>query len=127
MSDAKLASLNEVTVLYDQRDLQLKKDHRTPRCSGFLNVSLIDELNQGNTVVINDVVTDPRTKDFADQFRELNIGSKILAPRTQAERLTFLFALHKAEPYVWQSREVKLVREVATRVYLRVDRAIPCH
>jgi PAS domain S-box-containing protein len=50
------------------------------RIGDFGTPELERELESGKTIIVNDVRTDPRTRDFADNYESLGVGAFIVAP-----------------------------------------------
>jgi PAS domain S-box-containing protein len=117
------ASGDKITVFYSQREEHLREDRISHRLSEYLSNSLIGQLRAGQTVAVSDVQTDPQTSAHAAAYLQWNIGSMILAPHVSEGQWKFLIALHKGTAYSWRSDEIELLREVASRVHLRLDLA----
>ena len=84
--------------------------------------SYIEDLKNGVTVVIADATQDPRTADSAESLRRISAQSFINMPVTEADGLVALLYLNHAEARLWPEEELALVREVAHRTRMAVQR-----
>jgi PAS domain S-box-containing protein len=92
------------------------------RTSEFLNEEERRLLAEGRPLVINDVRTG-RNDHAAQRFRALGVGAVVSAPYLADGKRKFALAAEKREPYEWKADEVALLREVAARVCVHLDRA----
>ncbi len=84
--------------------------------------SFIENLRAGETVVVKDVGTDPRTISDADGLRRLGIHAIINAPLLEHGRLVALFFANSAEPRSWTAAEQKFVADVLDRTRNAIER-----
>ncbi len=84
--------------------------------------SYIDDLRRGETVVVADAGTDPRTASTADALKEISAQALINMPVTEQEGLVALLYLNHATPRRWPQEELAFVREVASRTRMAVER-----
>ena len=84
--------------------------------------SYIEDLKRGTTVVIGDARLDPRTAATADALKAISAQSFINMPVTEADGLVALLYLNHAEARPWSEADQALVREVAQRTRMAVER-----
>jgi two-component system CheB/CheR fusion protein len=94
----------------------------TYRVSDFLTETERRQLADGKPLVIKDVRAD-RSMEAAANFLALGIGAVVSAPYVSEGKRKFALAAEKDMPYEWQDDEVELLREVAARFYVELDRA----
>jgi len=92
------------------------------RISDFLTETERKQLDEGRPLVINDV-REGRGPDAAARFLSLGIGAVVSAPYVAEGSRRFALAAEKREPYAWKPDEVELLREVAARIYVQLDRS----
>jgi PAS domain S-box-containing protein len=92
------------------------------RVSEFLTEEEREQLADGRPLVINDV-REGRSPEAVARFRELGVGAVVSAPYVFEGRRRFALAAEKHEAYAWKYDEVELLREVASRIYVQLDRA----
>ncbi len=85
---------------------------------------IITELKQGRTLVVRDVLLDPRTAAVGvDAFSGIETRAVLCVPLVKAGRFVALFVLHHAYPRHWSNDDVALMEQVAERTWLAVERA----
>jgi len=114
---------SEATVFASERAPGLKEDRITHQLRQYLPNSIIQELQAGRVIAIDDIRLDPRTAPFAENYNQWAIGSMILAPQLTESGWRFLMVLHKAEPCSWQPAEIKQIPEITARIHSRIERA----
>jgi PAS domain S-box-containing protein len=72
-------------------------------------------------VVVRDTVLDPRTN--REKFDRLSIRSFVSVPLARDGQWKALFNVYHVTPHDWQDDEIALVRDLATRVWTRLERA----
>ncbi|MGE0131683.1 MAG: PAS domain S-box protein [Blastocatellales bacterium] len=75
----------------------------------------------GETFVVRDTVADPRAD--AERFATLNVGSFVSVPLIRDGQWRFLLCAFHSTAYDWRDDEVELIRELATRIWTRLERA----
>jgi len=92
--------------------------------SGTFGAALSEAYRRGETVVVNDVSSDPR---FTDSERVTMEGRKIAAfvgvTLIKGGRMVAAFGANHAAPRRWTPGEIALVRDVAERTWEAVERA----
>ncbi len=79
-------------------------------------------LTAGIPLVISDVRQAPRSAEAAAQFTSLGIRALVNAPHVSDGRWKFALSAIQDEPRRWRADETDLLCELATRIYLRVER-----
>ncbi|MBB5714382.1 PAS domain-containing protein [Sphingomonas aerophila] len=84
--------------------------------------SYIEDINRGETAVVTDARTDPRTMASASALEAISARSFINMPVIeQGETVALLFVNHEA-PRVWQPEDIQFLSEVAGRTRAAVER-----
>jgi PAS domain S-box-containing protein len=112
------------TVSRDWNDRAIPRNAAIYRLEDF-GAAFVADLKQGQTAVINDVRTDPRTcaPEALALFERISFVSFIDVPLVKAGRLVAILAVHMRAPRDWRQDEVVLVQEVAERTWGAVERA----
>ena len=114
----------DLAMVYGGRhDPELADDRGLHRLRDYFDAPLLDLLRDGEAVAIDDVAVHRHTRCHAAAYRAWNVGSLALAPYSSEGRWKFLLVLHKTHPCRWRVDELDLLREVAVRVHLRIERA----
>jgi PAS domain S-box-containing protein len=113
----------EVTAFFEQRQSGEQHLLGTYKLEDFLTLEERTGLSSGEASVVNNVRTNARSKTAWDRFAGLGIASMINAPFVSDGRWRFMICAHHDRPRIWRNDEVQLVRELATRVYPRLERA----
>ncbi|GBU19410.1 MULTISPECIES: GAF domain-containing protein [Methylobacterium] len=79
-------------------------------------------LRRGEPLVIDDVATDPRTRDGAAAWEAVGIRSLVNMPVRERGRTVAVFIVHDMHPRVWAPEELVFLRNVADRVEAGVAR-----
>ena len=85
--------------------------------------ALIQDIMRGGVVWIEDVVTDPRTRENADFFLQFQVSSGLVVPLIKDGVLIAALTVHHPEPRHWSRHEIDLAREVAERTWSAVQQA----
>jgi PAS domain S-box-containing protein len=80
------------------------------------------DLRAGRTVVIDDVIADPRTAGGTASFFAIAARSVISVPVMREGRLAATVYLDHREPRKWRPDEITLVEDVAERAWAAVER-----
>ena len=90
-----------------------------------LGPAILDACRRGETIIINDVGTDPR---LPEDTRERLLGREttaiVAAPLIKEGRWVATFSVHSAKPRVWTADEVALVELTADRTWAAAARAL---
>ena len=91
---------------------------------GTFGAALRDAYRNGETVVVNDVSTDPRfTEAERTIMQARQIAAYVGVTLIKGGRLVAAFGANNATPRVWTSIEVELIRDVAERTWEAIERA----
>ncbi|MDR6126296.1 signal transduction histidine kinase/PAS domain-containing protein [Sphingomonas sp. SORGH_AS802] len=85
--------------------------------------SYIDDLKRGDTAIVHDARTDPRTRDAAQALAAIQATSFVNMPIVEQGRFVALFFANHAEPRHWSEDDLGLMRDIAERVRLATERA----
>ncbi|MDP9043935.1 MAG: PAS domain-containing protein [Pseudomonadota bacterium] len=117
------------TVDKKNETITIERDWNAPGIASLAGVlhfrdygSYIEDLKQGSTVVVSDADADPRTAATAASLKAIAAASFVNMPVTEHAGLVALLYLNHAQPRVWRSEELALIREVAERTRTTVER-----
>ncbi|MEI9892083.1 MAG: ATP-binding protein [Caulobacteraceae bacterium] len=109
--------------------IEIERDWNAPgirSLAGLLHFrdygSYIEELKRGVTVVITDSMTDPRTADVGEALKGINAQALVNMPVTEQGGFVALLYLNHDEARTWTEDELTLIREVAERTRMAVER-----
>jgi signal transduction histidine kinase/ActR/RegA family two-component response regulator/PAS domain-containing protein len=89
------------------------------RVDDFLGAAASAELHAGTVVV----VADARQQAQARAFAALGVAATVCVPVLRAGQWRFLLLLADSRPRNWRRHEIELLRELAHRVFPRLERA----
>lgn len=78
--------------------------------------SHIEDIKRGETVVVGDARTDPRTSARADALEAISARAFVNTPVVEYGRLVSLLFVCSATPRTWTNDELLFIREVAARI-----------
>ena len=84
--------------------------------------SYIADLKRGETVEIEDVESDPRTRDSLRSFDAIQTRSLLNLPIMEAERLVLIVFAHARTPHRWTTDELQFVRQIGDRAHAAIAR-----
>jgi diguanylate cyclase (GGDEF)-like protein/PAS domain S-box-containing protein len=99
--------------------VSLKSTHQLRE---FLNDSHLALLKSGNVVAIDDV-TNAAIKNSGAAYAKYQTGSAISAPVISEGAWKFLVSGTHRESYGWRDDEIELLKELASHIYLNLERA----
>jgi PAS domain S-box-containing protein len=111
------------TVLYEHRLGSESAVSSAYRISDFHDDDEIRRLAAGEPVAVNDVRSTPRTEAVVERCTSLGVSAILTAPYISDGRWTFSLSAIRATPHRWRADEILLLRELAARVSLRLERA----
>ncbi len=90
-------------------------DFVTPECR--------EALEGGDTVAVNDVKTDPRTREFAAGYELMGVGAIALVPLLSEKRWDATLCVYQQQTGEWRPDELQMMRDVAVRLWSDAKRA----
>jgi PAS domain S-box-containing protein len=78
---------------------------------------------KGEPTMINDVTIDPRTRQFVDNYKQLQVGAILSVPIFSEGKWEAVLNVTQPQPREWRPDEARLMHDVATRLWLAVKRA----
>jgi PAS domain S-box-containing protein len=84
--------------------------------------SYIDDLKRGETVIVEDARTDPRTAETAAVLEEISARAFVNMPLTEHGGLVALLYLNHVTRRTWHEDEIAFMREVAERTRIATER-----
>ncbi|MBD1914097.1 MULTISPECIES: PAS domain S-box protein [unclassified Leptolyngbya] len=91
------------------------------RLPEFVTGEFLQTAKLGQTIIVRDVETDPHIGD-PEQFAALKIGSFINVPLIREGEWKFTLGIYHQTPYNWRSNEIDLMRELANRIWTKLER-----
>lgn len=92
----------------------------THHLADFVEPEFIRLARAGQTIVVRDTATDPRTTPA--KFAALNIASFVCVPLIQDGQWRFAICLYHSTAYAWRDDEIELMREMTARIWTRLER-----
>jgi len=80
-------------------------------------------LRAGETVVIEDILDDPRTAAWPGRYTDEAIGSVVTVPLVRAGRLSAFLSINRNAPHRWSEDELRFTRDTAERTWTALDGA----
>jgi len=111
---------NTVTIYRDWTDLGMSTAagrHHLPHYGHFYQ-----DLMRGDIVIVNDISTDPRTSGHLSALRSVQAGALVNLPLIEDGRLVAMLFLNHPGPRQWTADELALIRSVAHRTRMAVQR-----
>jgi PAS domain S-box-containing protein len=96
-------------------------DGKMHRIADFIPEEFSRAARAGEAVVVEDALCDPRLG--AGPTAALGTRAYIIAPYTRSGRWCFMVSVSSGAPRAWREDEVELVRELAARLWRRLERA----
>jgi two-component system CheB/CheR fusion protein len=93
------------------------------RIGDFATQEFRDAIEAGQTIIINNVTTDPRTSDFVARYEPFGIGALTCVPILNEKRWEATLSVAHSQARDWRPDELQLTREVAARLWAEVKRA----
>ncbi|MDX2137815.1 MAG: GAF domain-containing protein [Chloroflexota bacterium] len=92
------------------------------RIRDFFTDPLYQVTRAGETVVVYDALADPRIP-IVEPTLALGIRAYITVPIIKDGHWRFVFSISTPVPRDWQPHEIEFIEELATRIWLRLERA----
>lgn len=88
----------------------------------FVTDEFFQMAKAGQTIIVRDVETDSRIAE-PERFAALKIGSFVNVPLIRDNEWKFTLGIYHQTPYNWRSDEIELMRELANRIWTKLERA----
>lgn len=112
---------DRVTVHHGWSSPEVPSTVGTFRTSQYLSKEFERASRSGETVVICNTQTDPRTD--ATGYAALNMYSFVTVPFHRHGKWTHYIAICHSQPRDWRSDEIQLIEEISNRIFPRLERA----
>lgn len=87
----------------------------------FFSEEQLDGINAGELIIIHDIHKDAETS--VENYGELGIQSLVIHPLASDHQWKFMLSILHNEPRQWHEHEIALIRELANRIWARLERA----
>jgi PAS domain S-box-containing protein len=87
----------------------------------FVTDEFLQAAKAGQPLVVYDVTSDPRIVD-PQRYAPLKIGAEVNVPLIRDGEWKFSLAVFHQTPYNWRTDEIELMRELAIRIWNRLER-----
>jgi PAS domain S-box-containing protein len=115
---------DRVEVIYEHcRDEQLPGTKGVQRISDVFTKEGMRHYKAGKVAVRNAATASPVERTTAHMLKQPGFGSVIDVPHLEGGRWPFLLTVARAEVGEWRSDEVELLQELASKIYIRIERA----
>ena len=88
----------------------------------FVTEEFLQAASSGEPIVIRDFASDPRIAD-PQRYAALKIGAEINVPLIRDGEWKFSLVVFHQAPYDWRPDEIELMRELANRIWAKLERA----
>jgi len=86
--------------------------------------SFIEDLRRGDTVLIGDVTTDPRTREHSQALLDIGIRVLVNVPVFDKGQFNLVVFVHSNEPRQWSATELDFIRSVGDRLQSAIGRLL---
>jgi PAS domain S-box-containing protein len=93
------------------------------RTSDYATPEFRENLEAGQAAIVNDVMTDPRTRDFASKYESLGVGAFISIPALNENQLEASLTVNYSQARDWRPDETQLMRDITARLWPAFKRA----
>jgi PAS domain S-box-containing protein len=111
---------DQVVCSYEWRQDDIPSTLGSHRLSDFVTGAFLTSCRGGELIVVRDTAHDPRTD--AGRYAALKIHSFVSVPLVRDSQWKFLFSVHHSQPHDWRADEIDLIRELAVRIWTRLER-----
>lgn len=91
--------------------------------SDFINANFREMLKKGEPIVIDNVRTNVYTLPYTQSYTGVDVAAFITVPCFSEGHWCGLLDVHSVEPRAWQDDEINLLKEVAARIWPRLEHA----
>lgn len=113
---------NEVILINENEKPANERSFTTEKLSEYATEEWLTMARNGQIIVINDAAADIRTASRAAEYKNMKIGAQLIAPFARNQRLFFIITLHNSVACNWRTDQIDLLRELAPRIYQRIER-----
>jgi PAS domain S-box-containing protein len=113
---------DSATINYEWHENDVPSLLGVYRLPEFVTPEFLQTAMSGQTIVIRDVSADSRIAD-PEQFARLKIGAHVNVPLIRNGEWRFSLCVYRKEAYDWRDDEIKLIEELSSRVWARLERA----
>src|SRR5262245_3619963 len=93
------------------------------RISDFTTPEFREALEAGQAAVVNDVRTDPRTRDFASKYESFDVSAFVTIPALNEKRWEASLNINHPHSRDWRPDETQLMRDFTARLWPAYKRA----
>ena len=93
------------------------------RISDYATPGFRENLEAGQAAIVNDVMTDPRTRDFASKYESLGVGAFISIPALNEKQWEASLTINHPQARDWRPDETQLMRDITARLWPAYKRA----
>src|SRR5262245_37569825 len=93
------------------------------RISDFTTPEFREALEAGQAAVVNDLRTDPRTRDFASKYEAFGVGAFVTIPALNEKRWEASLNINHPHSRDWRPDETQLMRDFTARLWPAYKRA----
>ena len=112
---------DHATVKYDWHRNDVPGGVGVHRISDFMTEEFQAAGRAGETFIVRDAATDPRTT--AESFAAFKIGSMVTVPIIKDGEWQFLMCIYRSEASDWRDDEIALLQELTARIFTRLESA----
>jgi len=85
--------------------------------------NLVSDLQNGKAVSIADLAQDSRTADHQEAYKSFDTRSILVVPIIKDRQFIATLSIHSKQPTEWKTQEANLIKEVAERLWVAIERA----
>lgn len=120
----ELDAANQVgDVIYEYAQDELPSIIGVDPISDFHGEQELEPFVAGQPVVINNTQSQSRPAESVERFASLQIGSLLSTTYISDQRMKFVLSSCRQHPHTWQADEIELLQDLASRIFVRLDRA----
>ncbi|HEY9884175.1 MAG TPA: PAS domain S-box protein, partial [Thermosynechococcaceae cyanobacterium] len=112
---------NEAAIHYDWHQDDVPSIVGVYSLPEFVTAEFLQAAKAGQPIVVRDVTRDPRIVD-PQRYAPLKINAEINIPLIRDGEWKFSLAVFYQTPYNWRTDEIELMRELASRIWNRLER-----
>lgn len=113
---------DECTILHDSSPTGLTVLTGTLKLADFHTDEENRLLAGGNAMIVNNIMDGTRSAEQIASFRAIDVASLVNTPIVINGRWVFDLGVTRDTPSVWLPDEIELLQQVASRIWLRIER-----